>query len=129
MNNEIVTIDKETMEKMIEDAHKYTYNLLDFEGDYTEEKYHEELDKLNRDEIFSNDDVIKKETDFVVMTQGYGCFGKDFIKALIDKDPNSAYHVVENVVQDWLDLQEFLRDITKKLEEENNKLKEMKENS
>lgn len=130
--NGIITIDKETMEKMIEDAHKYIYNLLDFDGEYTKEKFQQAFEKVKEEkgtDIFSNSDTMTKEIDYTTVMQGYGYFGNDFIKAMIDKDPASAYHVFENVVQDWLDIQEFLREVTEKLEKENNKLKEMKENS
>lgn len=133
--NEIITIDKETMERMIDDAHKYIYNLLDFEGEYTKEKFQQAFEKMKEEkgtDIFTNADVMTKEVDYTTVMQGYGLFGNVFIKAMIDKDPASAYHVFENVVQDWLDIQEFLKEVTEKLERENNKLKaekEMKENS
>ena len=125
-NEEVLVLDKETLNQMIADSHKYIYNLV-FDGEYTPEKFMSETGKLNKDEIFSVYKPLDMQTDLETVIQGYGYCGKEFIKNMIDKDKDSAYHVFESVVQDWLDLQEFLRNVTEKLEDENSKLKAMKE--
>lgn len=126
-DGEVLVLDKETMDTMIKDAHKYIYNLMGYEGEFTEDKFQEATDKLDRDNLFTVYKPIDMQTDLVTLTQGYGFCGLDFLKRLIDEDKDSAYHVFESVVQDWMDLQEFLRDVTSRLESENAKLKEAKD--
>ena len=130
MNEEnTLVLDQETMNKMVDDACKYIYNLMDYEGEYTPEAFTEKINGLKREDIFTIYKPLDMQTDLVTITQGYGNCGKEFIKNLIDKDKASAYHVFESVVQDWMDLQEFLRSVTEKLDSETNKLKAMKETS
>lgn len=126
---DILQLDQETVDKMLDDSHRYIFNLLGFEGEYSDEKFKEEMDKLKPEEIFTVAKPLDMETDLLTLTQGYGNFGKLFIKNIIDKDKDSAYHVFESVVQDWLDLKEFISSFTKRIEEETLKLKEMRESS
>ena len=125
-NEETLVLDQELMNKMIDDAHKYVFNLLDFEGEYTPERFKEEIEKCDKDSLFTTYKPLDMQTDLVTATQGYGYFGMNFIRALIDKDKDSAYHVMEALIQDWLDLQEFLRSVTSRLEESSNNLKDAK---
>lgn len=127
--NDVLVLDQETIDKMVDDAHRYVYNLLGYEGEYTPENFAKAVAEYDNADTFSVFKPLDMQTDLVTLTRGYGNFGKDFIKALIDNDKASAYHVFEAVTQDWLDLQEFVREVTDRLDAANTKLKSMKETS
>lgn len=130
-DNKDFVVTEEAFQQMILDSHKYIYNLLGFKGEYTEEAFQEEFNKISSDQdkrlsLFTSYSGFDKQLDLVHVQQGYGYFGKDFVKNLIDKDKESAYHVVENLIQEYLDLQQFMFDTTAKLEEASKKYKESK---
>lgn len=126
--NKDFVITEEAFHQMILDSHKYIYNLMGFDGEYTEDafqaKFKEiEVDKDARLALFTSYTGFDKQLDLVHIQQGYGYFGKDFVRNLIDKDKDSAYHVFENLIQEYLDLQEFMFETTNKLEEASKNLK------
>lgn len=123
-----VIVTEEAFKQMVADSHKYIYNIMGFDGEYTEEafqaKFKEiESDKDKRLSLFTSYTGFDKQLDLVHIQQGYGYFGKDFVKNMIDKDVESAYHVFENLIQEYLDLQQFMYDTTVKLEEASKNLK------
>ena len=127
--NKDIVITEEAFHQMILDSHKYIYNLMGFDGEYSEDafqaKFKEiESDKDKRLALFTSYSGFDKQLDLVHVQQGYGYFGKDFVKNLIDKDKDSAYHVFENLIQEYLDLQEFMYSATAKLEEASKKFKD-----
>ena len=127
--NKDIVITEEAFHQMILDSHKYIYNLMGFDGEYSEDafqaKFKEiESDKDKRLALFTAYSGFDKQLDLVHVQQGYGYFGKDFVKNLIDKDKDSAYHVFENLIQEYLDLQEFMYSATAKLEEASKKFKD-----
>lgn len=129
VENKDIVITEEAFHQMILDSHKYIYNLMGFDGEYTEDAFQAKFkeiadDKDKRLALFTSYSGFDKQLDLVHIQQGYGYFGKNFIKNLIDKDKDSAYHVFENLVQEYLDLQEFMYTTTSKLEEASKKFKE-----
>lgn len=127
--NKDIVITEEAFHQMVLDSHKYIYNLMGFDGEYTEDTFQAKFkeiadDKDKRLALFTSYSGFDKQLDLVHIQQGYGYFGKNFIKNLIDKDKDSAYHVFENLVQEYLDLQEFMYTTTSKLEEASKKFKE-----
>jgi hypothetical protein len=132
--NKDIVIDEEAFKQMILDSHKYIYNLMGFSGEYSEEAFLGKFEELKADNekrlaLFTAYTGFDKQLDLVHVQQGYGYFGKEFVKNLLDKDKDSAYHVVENLIQEYLDLQEFMFTTTAKLEEASKKFKDSESNS
>lgn len=128
-DNKDIVITEEAFHQMILDSHKYIYNLMGFEGEYDEHLFQDNFKEIADDPdkrlaLFTSYSGFDKQLDLVYIQQGYGYFGKNFVKNLIDKDKDSAYHVFENLIQEYLDLQEFIYTTTSKLEEASKKFKE-----
>lgn len=130
-DNKDIVITEEAFHQMILDSHKYIYNLMGFDGEYDEDAFQAKFKEIADDTdkrlaLFTSYSGFDKQLDLVHIQQGYGYFGKNFVKNLIDKDKDSAYHVFENLIQEYLDLQEFMYAATNKLEEASKKFKDSK---
>jgi len=118
-NEELVELEK----KIINDAKVYVYNVMNFEGEYSEEKYKDMVDKsvekikANEEPVFSVYEPSMMQANLTTLMQGYQFFGTAFINNLVNNDPESAKVILESVTQDWFDLQDFIKSVSSKMEE------------
>lgn len=113
----------EELEKQIlNDAKVYIFNVMDFGSEYSEEKYQEKLEESHKEiradgsKTFNTFEPSMMQANLTTLMQGYTNFGVPFINSVIDKDPESAKVMLESVTQDWLDLQNFIREMSDKME-------------
>lgn len=121
--SEVNVKDLEELEKKIlNDAKVYIFNVMDFGNEYSEEKYQEKLEESHKEiradgsKTFNTFEPSMMQANLTTLMQGYTNFGVPFINNVIDKDPESAKVMLESVTQDWLDLQNFIREMSDKME-------------
>lgn len=116
-------------------ASEYVFNVMDLGPSYTKEawdKIQKEIQDQNSTEEgmkafaerysgFTDEDI---KLNVEVLNQGYRSFGREFINAMIDKDPDSAKGLFELTTQMYLTLNDEINTITRQTEE---MLKERKE--
>ena len=113
---------QELEKKIIKDAKTYVFNVMNFEGEFSEEKYQEmanksiEKIKEGKEPVFSVYEPAMMQANLTTLMQGYQVFGTSFIDNLVKNDPESAKVILESVTQDWLDLQDFVRSMSEKME-------------
>lgn len=111
---------KEVLKKIQADAQVYIFNLLNFGENYTKEEYikraqaiKESSEEHNPFKVFTDEEM---QMNIMTALEGYGSFGTEFIDKLIDSDKASAKNILEAVLQDYLDLQNFIETMTIKME-------------
>lgn len=113
---------EELEKKVLTDAKTYIFNVMNFGTEYDEGKYQEMVEKSikvikdNSEPVFSVYEPSMMQLNLTTLMQGYQYFGTSFIKNLVDNDPASAKVILESVTQDWFDLQDFIRNMTTKME-------------
>lgn len=113
---------QELEKKIINDAKTYVFNVMNFEGEYSEEKYQEMVNKSiekikeGKEPVFSVYEPTMMQANLTTLMQGYQVFGTSFINNLIDNDPESAKVILESVTQDWFDLQDFIKEVSNRME-------------
>lgn len=107
----------ELMEKkMVEDAHRYIFNVLDLGTEYTEEEYNKAFEEKKGPEKFTDFDVPTTLTNMTTLVHGYGSFGRPFIEAAYDKDKASLLNMFETVTQEYLELDAAVKTWTAQME-------------
>lgn len=107
------------LDKIKADSKVYVYNLLDESNNqFTIEEYDKmrddvrtHMEESNPFTVFSDEEM---QMHILTAIEGYGGFGRKFIDNLVDKDPASAKGILEAVMQDYLDLQQYVLDFTTK---------------
>lgn len=126
----------EEFQELREKAQEYIYNVM-FEGEFSKEKYQEELKKAqtDRSKLYTDFDDASLNINMEHLVQGYASFGRPFLVAAMSQDLDSATNMFECAIQQCLDLNKALVDyenqlqevIKTKLAEQANKQKEDKQ--
>ena len=115
----------ELYKQIVEDAKKYVFNIMttDKQAQYSPESYKElGKDYYGKTEQFTDYSVEQVNMNIEHLTQGYGLFGKDFLRNVLEKDPESFLVMAETVTQEFLELNNFFKEQLQKLEQHKQEL-------
>lgn len=103
--------------QMQDDARKYVYNVLGFEGEYTKEAFNLAASKVKIKDILTNYDATQKNINIETLLQGYEHFGRQFLDAVYDKDKDSLLNMFEVVTQEFIMLQRAVIDFESNMQQ------------
>ena len=105
----------ELLKQVTLDAKEYVYNLLNLgQKQFSEEVFEEcateisEANKNKLDELYSNIDETTGLLHESIINIGYSLGGKQFIKTIIESDPESAKVVLETAIQLYMKLRDAI---------------------
>lgn len=121
LNDMMKQADEEIYEKAHNDASEYVFNIMELGPTFSKEAYAEFQKKLDEQndteegvkefvERFTKFDTPDIRLNIEVLNQGYRQFGRDFICAMVDKDPESAKILFELVSQMYLTLSDDINE-------------------
>ena len=102
--------DENLKKQIFSDACNYVWNLMNLGKEFSQETYEKAIAELRQHNIdnkivpFTEWDDQMFALNQTIATQGYGHFGTEFIKKVIDEDKESAIVLFETAMQSYLDI-------------------------
>lgn len=104
------------MQEIRTKARNYVWNIMGFDGEFSEEEFVKKTQEDPAEGKFFRFDDVNFRLNIEHLVQGYGNFGTEYLKRVMEQDKDSAINMFESVTQQFLELDRLVGDMMAQLQ-------------